>query len=98
MSPTRNAATSSSTAKTPKGKITAKTESQELAAANDARVALTITNRSARDVWLGLGGAAAAEEGICLKAETGAMVIDFFMGAVFVITKEGEGVITFSEV
>jgi hypothetical protein len=85
-------------AKTPKGKVSAKTESKELIAANRDRAGLVVTNGSTVDVWLALGATAAAEEGIYLKAEGGSIVIDFYSGAISVITKSGEGVITYAEV
>jgi hypothetical protein len=81
-----------------KGKVTAKIESKVLAVANFDRVALVVTNGSAVDAWLALGPTAVAEEGIYLKAEGGGVVIDFYSGPVSVITKSGEGLVTFSEV
>lgn len=86
------------TAKTAKGKVTAKTSSETLAAANEARVALYITNVGASSVFLALGATAVAEEGILLTKEGGGSVIDNYSGAVSVITKTGESVVSFSEV
>lgn len=85
-------------AKTPKGKITAKTESQVLAEFNEPRVALFITNSGAKAVWLAFGPTAVAEEGPMLSKEGGSTVIDNYSGAVSIITKEGESVVSFSEV
>jgi hypothetical protein len=85
-------------AKTPKGKITAKTESQVLAEFNEPRVALFVCNNGAKDAWLALGSTAAAEEGIKLVASTGTAVIDNYSGVVSCATKEGESLLSFSEV
>ena len=46
---------SSVEATTPAGAVTAKSESQTLAAANQNRVALYVTNNGAKDVWLAFG-------------------------------------------
>jgi hypothetical protein len=87
-----------SSAKTPKGKVTAKTSSETLAAANESRVALYVTNVGANNVFLALGATAVAEEGILLTKEGGGTVIDNYSGAVAVITKSGESVVSLSEV
>lgn len=89
---------SATTARIPKGKFTAKTESKELAKANGDRVALILTNQGAKDIWLSLGEAATAEEGPCLKAGTGVWENTVYTGAIFAVTKEGESVVTYSEV
>lgn len=89
---------SSDEAASPKGKATAKATSQVLAAANGSRVALVVCNPSSKEVWLALGATAVKEEGIWLKKESGAIVIDFYTGPVSCITTEGEGTVTFSEV
>lgn len=85
-------------ATTPKGKITAKATSQELAAANKVRVEIYICNPSAKEVWIALGPTAVKEEGIYLKKEGGAVVITGHEGIISVITTEGEGLVTFAEV
>ena len=85
-------------AKTPKSKITAKTESQVLAEFNEPRVALYVTNNGAKNVWLAFGGTATVEEGPLLVEKTGAIVIDNYSGPVSCITKEGESLLTFAEI
>lgn len=85
-------------AKTPKSKVTAKTESQTLVADNEARVALYVTNNGTKNVWLALGATAVAEEGPLLVKETGAVVIDNYSGIITCITKEGESLLTFAEI
>lgn len=85
-------------AKTPKGKITAKTESQVIAEFNEPRVALFVCNNGAKNVWLALGSTAAAEEGILLIEKTGTAVIDNYSGPVSCATKEGESLLTFAEI
>jgi hypothetical protein len=85
-------------AKTPKGKITAKAESQVLAKVYADRFALYVCNPSTKSVWLALGETAAKEEGIFLAKETGTTVIEGYTGVVSVVTTEGEGVVTFSEI
>lgn len=89
---------SKSEANAPKGKKTAKAESQTLVAANGQRVELYVANPSAKEVWLALGATAAKEEGIYLKKEGGAVIITGYTGVVSVITTEGEGSISFAEV
>lgn len=88
----------SDTATTGAGQKTAKATTEELAAANPNRVALIVCNPSAKEVWLGLGTSAVKEKGIYLKKEGGSVIIDFWLGAVHVITTEGEGVVSFTEV
>lgn len=85
------------TAKTPAGTITAKTESQTLAVANEARVALVVTNDGEKPVYLALGATAVKNKGIRLNEKGGAHVIDYYLGIVTVVTAEGESVVTFSE-
>lgn len=85
-------------AKTSKGKVTAKTSSETLVAANENRVALYITNIGASNVFLALGATAVAEEGIMLVKEGGSAEIVNYSGAVSVITKTGESIVGFSEV
>lgn len=85
-------------ATTPAGALTAKTESQTLAVANQNRVALYVTNNGAKNVWLAYGPTATAEKGPLLVEKTGAIVIDNYFGIVTCITKEGESLITFAEI
>lgn len=92
------APTRSTVAKTPKSKVTAKTESKTLAPANRQRVGLYVTNNGAKKVWLAFGEPAVAEEGPMLREEGGATVIDNYAGIVTCITKEGESLVTFAEV
>lgn len=90
---------SSTEARVPKGKITAKTESKELAKANGDRLELLITNEGTKNIWLALGGEkAVAKEGPFLKAETGAYNISNYSGVVHVITAEGESNVCYAEV
>jgi len=95
---TRAAFIKAETATTPKGKVTAKATSETLVAANPARVELYVCNPSSKEVWLSLGTPAVKEEGIWLKKEGGAVVIPGYLGIVTLITSEGEGTVTFSEV
>ena len=88
----------SDTAAAGAGQKTAKSESATLVAANPNRVALTVQNPSAKEVWLGLGETAVKEKGIWLKKEGGAIVIDWWLGSVTCVTTESEGVITYTEV
>lgn len=92
------APTSSQVAKQPKGKVTAKTESKTLIAANKRRLIAFVTNSGGKDVWLALGPTAVAEEGIKLVATTGAAVIEAYSGEIACVTKEGESVVSFAEV
>jgi len=90
---------SDSVAKTPKGKITAKTESKELAKENLDRIELVITNEGSKNIWLAFGGKeAVAKEGPFMKAETGSFNIGSFTGPVHVITAEGESNVTYGEI
>lgn len=85
----------SNTARKAAGKLTAKSESQELTKdSTGERTVLVITNPSAKDAWLALGTKAVSEEGIYLKKEGGAFVCDFYTGPVSVV---GEGNITYAE-
>jgi hypothetical protein len=88
----------SDTATTGAGNVTAKATSETLAAANPNRAVLTVSNPSAKEVWLGLGTTAVKEKGIWLKKEGGSIVIDWWLGSVTVVTTEGEGTVTFTEV
>lgn len=95
---TRNAFVKAETATTPKGKVTAKATSETLTAANPARVELYVCNPSSKEVWLCLGTPAVKEEGIWLKKEGGQCVISGYLGIVTLITTEGEGTVTFTDV
>lgn len=90
--------TASSVANTPKGKIKAKGTSQQLLAENKDRIGVYVSNPSTNEVWLALGGAAVAEEGIWLKKEQGAVFIQGYAGPISCITTSGEGNISFSEI
>lgn len=90
-------------ARTPKGKVTAKATSGTLVAENRNRKALYVCNPSAKEVWLALGATAVKEEGIWLKKESGLIVIpgagsEGYTGEVALITTEGEGTVTFTEI
>jgi len=89
---------SSSEARTPKGKFAAKTESKELAKANGDRLALFITNEGAKDVWLSLGSAAVAKEGIYLKEKGTPFELTGYSGAVFAITASEESNVCIAEI
>jgi len=94
-----NAFGMSDTAKTPKGKLKCKTESQKLVAANPGRVALVVSNIGTTDVWLVLGAeAAVAEEGPYLKKEGGSQIIDYYTGEIRAISKESEPTLTYAEI
>lgn len=85
-------------AKTPKSKVTAKTENQTLAADNENRIELIVSNVGTKDAFLACGATAAADEGVYLKKEGGSVIIVGYTGVVACITKEGESVLSFSEV
>ena len=87
-----------SAAHTPKGKVTAKATSGTLSKAFDGRSALFVSNPSSKEVWLALGPTATKEEGIWLKKESGTTVIEGYRGEVSLVTTEGEGTVTYSEV
>lgn len=89
---------SSTEARVPKGKLTAKTESKELAKANQDRLELIVTNEGAKDIWLSLGSTAVAKEGIYLATKTGTWNTTSYSGAVFAITAEGESNVCYSEI
>lgn len=85
-------------AKTPKGGVTAGTESKTLVAANPSRVSVVITNVGEKDVFLCYGEGAAADEGPRLVAKTGSLVEQNYTGLITCITKEGESLVTFAEI
>jgi hypothetical protein len=95
---TRARFTKSDTAQTAAGSITAKATTQVLAAANPTREELYVCNPSSKEVWLALAETAVKEKGIWLKKEGGSAVITGYIGAVGLITSEGEGLVTFAEV
>jgi hypothetical protein len=81
-----------------KGSLKAKNTSQKLVDANPNRVGLYVYNTGSSPVYLALGEAAAAEEGIFLPKESGDEKITNFSGAVYAITKEGESLLTYVEI
>ena len=85
-------------ATTAASQLKAKTESLELAEANDGRVALIVSNLGEQTVYLALGGTAAKEKGIALRKESAPFVIDFYSGVVTCYAHEGEQLLSFSEV
>ena len=89
---------SSDTARVPKGKLTIKTESKELAKASGDRLKLIVTNEGEKGVWLALGGTAAAKEGIPLAAKGVPFVLEGYSGAVSVIAEEGESNVCYVEI
>jgi hypothetical protein len=90
---------SSDEATASKGKFTAKSTSQTLIAANDARIGLIVQNPSSKEVWLALGSTATKEEGIWLKKETATpVVITGYTGPVSCITTAEEGSIVYAEI
>lgn len=90
--------TSSDSAKASKGKLKTKNESKELVAENGARIALFVGNPGATDVYLALGATAVSGEGIWLKKEAGAVVIQGYTGKVTAIASSGEPEITYAEI
>jgi hypothetical protein len=98
VSPSRNAATSSTTGKTAAGFVKAKTESQTLIAANEARIAAYITNDGEKTVYLALGATAVKNEGIRLLKGDPPLCIASYGGAISVVTAEGESIVAFSEI
>lgn len=92
---------SATEAKTAAGQIKAKTESQTLAAANPARVSLTVACEGASSVWLAKGPTAVAEKGVRLSKEgegNQPVIITDYTGVVAVVSKEGEPIVSFCEV
>lgn len=89
----------STVSRTPGAKFTAKATSQVLLTENKDRVAIYLSNPSAKEVWVNLGGTAVKEEGIWLKKES---VLPFpiigYLGPVSVITTAEEGSIVVCEV
>lgn len=89
---------SSGEANDPCGAVKAKTESQTLVAANPGRVAVYITNDGEGTAYLALGVTAVKNEGIRLLKGDPPLRIADYTGVISVVTKEGEPVITFSEI
>jgi hypothetical protein len=89
---------SSTEARVPKGKLTAKTESKELIKVNADCIEVIISNEGTKDVWLSLGSAAVAKEGIYLKNGGGAFTTGSYSGAIFAITAEGESNVCWTEI
>jgi hypothetical protein len=90
---------SSTEARVPRGKFTAKTESKELSKANGDRLEFGASNEGSKDAWLALGGEkAVAKEGPYLKAGGGAYTTTSYSGNVHVITAEGESNICIWEI
>lgn len=88
---------SGTTARVGKGKVTAKTESKELAKENESRISLTIVNEGANTVWLAKGATAVAKEGPFLVTN-GAWEFSDYTGSVSVITSSGESNVCYAEV
>ena len=80
------------------GKLKAKATTLELVAANAHRVSITICNDGTKTLYVSKGATAVKEEGIRLNKEGGCIVIDDWLGAVSVITEEGEFNVCYSEV
>lgn len=89
---------SSTEARVPKGKLAAKTESKELVKANGDCIEVIVSNEGTKDVWLSLGTAAVAKEGIYLKAAGGSFTTNSYSGAIFAITAEGESNVCWTEI
>lgn len=87
---------SSTEARVPKGKLTAKTESKELVKANADRIGLIITNEGSKTVWFAKGPTAVAKEGPFLVTN-GSWEFSDYSGVVSAITAEGESNITYAE-
>lgn len=87
---------SDSVARQPKNKITAKTESKELAKENLDRINLTITNEGSKTVWFAKGPTAVAKEGPFLITN-GSWEFNDYTGIVSLITAEGESNVCFCE-
>lgn len=66
-----------------------KEEATEVAAANLARVSLTLSNDSANVIYVFKGPGAEVGEGIRLNAEGGVAVIDDYLGVVTASAKTG---------
>jgi hypothetical protein len=81
-----------------KGSLKAKNTSQKLVDENANRVGLYVYNTGFSPVYLALGEAATAEEGIYLPKEGGDEKITNFSGAIYAITKEGESLLTYVEI
>lgn len=87
---------SSTEARVPKGKLTAKTESKELVKANPDRLGLIIANEGTNTVWFAKGPTAVAKEGPFLITN-GAWEFSDYSGVVSVITSTGESNVCYSE-
>ncbi len=87
------------TAKTPTGAVSVGTSSTQIAAANPARVELFVCNDHATNVvYLALGAAAVANQGIRLNAGGGSAVISSFTGQVNAIATGASTTVTVTEV
>lgn len=85
-------------AKTGKGKITAKSESQVAAEENNQRITLYLSNSGEEDAWAALEKTAVSGEGIFLAKKVGTAVISDYSGPVGVITPTGTTNIGIAEV
>lgn len=95
----RNRLATSDTAAEGSGALSVGTSSLELAAANVDRVALVVCNDHATQVlYLGLGEAAVASQGVRINAAGGNHRIDYFTGVVNIIASGAATVATFVEV
>jgi len=83
---------------TSKGAVKAKTESQKLAGANEARVALVVSLDGEKPVYLAYGATAVKNEGVVLQKGGPPFVIDHYQGEVSVVTASEESVVCFVEV
>lgn len=88
---------SSTSAKTPKGKLKTKNESKTVAAANDNRIGLWLTP-GAKDVWVALGPTAVSGEGIKLPEKGTPIYITGYTGIVTCIAASEEPEIGIAEI
>jgi hypothetical protein len=94
-----NIARSANVAKTPGGVVEVnKEEETTVAAANEARVTLTLINDSANVIYVWKGTGAEVGKGTRLNAEGGAMVIDDYTGVVTAAAKTAKSNLCICEV
>jgi hypothetical protein len=75
-----------------------KEEATTIAAANPARVSLTLSNDSENPIYVYKGAGAAIGKGIRLNKEGGAVVIDDYLGIVTAAAKTGASALCVCEI
>lgn len=88
--------TSDSVAKTPKGKLAAKTESKEVVKENLDRISFCAVNEGTNTIWFAKGATAVAKEGPFLVTN-GALEWNDYTGPIAAITSAGESNLGYCE-